>query len=46
MKAHYTDIGIRKMIRQRLKDIEIQRWPSEINYSAFSPEKMLAKGTK
>ena len=26
MKAHYGDIGIINIIRQRLKDIELQRW--------------------
>ena len=31
MKSHYADIGIVNMIRQRLKDIELQRWLSEIN---------------
>ena len=31
MKVHYADIGIINMIRQRLKDIELQRWLSEIN---------------
>ena len=31
IKAHYGDIGIVNIIRQRLKDIEIQRWLSEIN---------------
>ena len=31
MKAHYRDIGIVNMIRRRLKDIELQRWLSEIN---------------
>ena len=31
MKVHYADIGIVNMIRQRLKDIELQRWLSEIN---------------
>ena len=31
MKAHYGDIGIINIIRQRLKDIELQRWLSEIN---------------
>ena len=31
MKAHYIDIGIVHIIRQRLKDIELQRWLSEIN---------------
>ena len=30
MKAHYVDIGIVNIIRQRLKDIELQRWLSEI----------------
>ena len=30
MKVHYVDIGIVSIIRQRLKDIEIQRWLSEI----------------
>ena len=31
MKEHYVDIGIINIIRQRLKDIELQRWLSEIN---------------
>ena len=31
MKAHYGDIGIINIIRQRLKDIELQRWLREIN---------------
>ena len=31
MKAHYADIGIVNIIRQRLREIEIQRWLSEIN---------------
>ena len=31
MKAHYGDIGIVNIIRQRLKDIELRRWLSEIN---------------
>ena len=31
MKAHYGDMGIVNIIRQRLKDIELQRWLSEIN---------------
>ena len=31
MKAHYADIGIVNMIRQRLKAIGLQRWFSEIN---------------
>ena len=31
MKVHYADIGIVNMIRQRLKDIELQRWLSKIN---------------
>ena len=34
MKAHYGDIGIVNIIRQRLKDIELQRWLSEINNDA------------
>ena len=29
--AHYVDIGIVNIITQRLKDIELQRWLSEIN---------------
>ena len=31
MIAHYGDIRIINIIRQRLKDIELQRWLSEIN---------------
>ena len=31
MKVHYVDIGIVKIIKQRLKDIELQRWLREIN---------------
>ena len=31
MKVHYVDIGIVNMIRQRRKDIELERWLSEIN---------------
>jgi len=31
MKAHYADIGIVNIIRQRLKDIELERWLSEMN---------------
>ena len=31
MKRFYGDIGIINIIRQRLKDIELQRWMSEIN---------------
>ena len=31
MKAHYAEIGIVNINRQRLQDIELQRWPSEIN---------------
>ena len=31
MKAHYVDIAIVNIIRQRLKDTELQRWLSEIN---------------
>ena len=30
MKVHYVDMGILNIIRQRLKDIELQRWLSEI----------------
>ena len=43
MKAHYGDIGIINIIRQRLKDIELQRWLSEI---ITTPEKTLTKVTK
>ena len=31
MNAHYADMGIVNMIRQRLEDIELQGWLSEIN---------------
>ena len=31
MKAQYGDIRIVNISRQRLKDIELQRWLSEIN---------------
>ena len=31
MKAHYGDMGIVNIIRQRLKDIKLQSWLSEIN---------------
>ena len=31
MKAHYVDIRIVNMISQRRKDIELERWLSEIN---------------
>ena len=31
MKAHYADIGIVNMIRQRPNDIALRRWLSEIN---------------
>ena len=31
MKEHYANIGIVNIIRQQLQDIELQRWPSEIN---------------
>ena len=31
MKGRYGDIGIENIIRQRLRDIELQRWLSEIN---------------
>ena len=30
-KAHENDIGILNIIKQRLKDIELQRWLSDIN---------------
>ena len=43
MKAHYGDIGIVNIIRQRLKDIEIQRWLSEINNDTRNETK---KGNK
>ena len=48
MKAHYTNIGIVNMVRQRLNlDVELQRWLSEINNDTRkdTTEKMLAKGT-
>ena len=35
MKVHYVDIGIVNMIRQRRKDIELERWLSEINIGRF-----------
>jgi len=31
-KAHYVDIGILNIIRQQIKDIDLQRWLSEIIY--------------
>ena len=31
MKAHYAHTGIVKMIRQRVEDIELQRWLSEMD---------------
>ena len=31
MKAHFVDMRIVNIIRQRLKDIQLQRWLSEIN---------------
>ena len=31
MKAHYAKTGIVNMIRQRLKDIKLQRWLTEMN---------------
>ena len=43
LKAHYADIGIVNMIRQRLKDIELQRCLSEMNDDT---RKMLTKATK
>ena len=30
-KAHFSDVGIVSIIRQRLEDIELQRWFSEMN---------------
>ena len=30
-KAHENDIGILNIIKQRLKDIELQRWLSDVN---------------
>ena len=30
-KAHENDIGILNIIKQRLKDIELQRWFSDVN---------------
>ena len=30
-KAHENDIGIFNIIKQRLEDIELQRWLSDIN---------------
>ena len=30
-KAHFSDVGILSIIRQRLEDIELQRWFSEMN---------------
>ena len=30
-KAHESDIGILNIIKQRLKDIELQRWLSDVN---------------
>ena len=30
-KAHENDIGILNIMKQRLKDIELQRWLSDIN---------------
>ena len=43
IKAHYGDIGIVNIIRQRLKDIEIQRWLSETNNDTRNETK---KGNK
>ena len=33
-KAHENDIGILNIIKQRLKDIELQRWLSDVNNDA------------
>ena len=30
-KAHFSDVGIVSIIRQRLENIELQRWFSEMN---------------
>ena len=30
-KAHFSDVGILSIIRQRLEDIELQGWFSEMN---------------
>ena len=30
-RAHFSDVGIISIIRQRLEDIELQRWFSEMN---------------
>ena len=30
-KAHENDIGILNIMKQRLKDIELQRWLSDVN---------------
>ena len=37
MKAHYADIGIVNMIRQRLKDIELQRWLRPVSNVVLMP---------
>ena len=34
-KANENDIGILDIIKQRLKDIELQRWLSDVNNDAF-----------
>ena len=37
MKVHYADIGIVNMIRQRLKDIELQRWLRPVSNVVLMP---------
>ena len=37
MKAHYAAIGIVNMIRQRLKDIELQRWLRPVSNVVLMP---------
>lgn len=31
-KAHFSDVGIVRIIRQRLEDIELQSWFSEMHF--------------
>ena len=42
-KAHFSDVGILSIIRQRLEDLELQRWFSEI---IMSYGKIQIKATK
>ena len=37
MKAHYAAIGIVNVIRQRLKDIELQRWLRPVSNVVLMP---------